>query len=300
LVDLILIEFHPQNSVNAVVKCEQQGRTSVTYQVIFNGAPSIIIQFRPSSRPLLNVAGDITLSRLGSILPACRPLKKFDELDMLVYEMNVLPGRPFSLASGAPGFENLLPSIATGLGNLLGKMLVLGSRTGDDSGSRLVIENHLRLAIESTDPRVSIHRGIYVQYLDDLLSGVLDELPLAVSNGDLSQTNVMVLYGMITGLADWEHIERMPIGYELVNIYWLMGTVTKDGYILRDNSSAIEHAFWTSFGAAIPFSVRRQQPALQAAMRISGAIRHCYLGWHTSWQVSLPLMANYTIPSDIW
>jgi hypothetical protein len=47
------------------------------------------------------------------------------------------------------------------------------------------------------------------------LEGVSD-LPLAISNGDINYTNLMIdpLSGKVTGLVDWEEIVEMPVGFE--------------------------------------------------------------------------------------
>ncbi|KIM81967.1 hypothetical protein PILCRDRAFT_820851 [Piloderma croceum F 1598] len=139
--------------------------------------------------------------------------------------------------------------------------------------------------------------------LDILRSGALNDLPLAITNDDISPTNIIVNNGILTGLVDWEYIEEWPLGWELKAIFWMVGKGMGEGedYALHDNTLQIEDAFWKEFGAQLPVPVRQQRLAIQSAMQIGAAASTCLYGkYRGAHFASLPSMLEYSIPPAFW
>jgi hypothetical protein len=259
------------------------------------------LQFRPTSRPLLSLLNDdfdAIRSRLGSLVPDIRLLKEVDG-SILVYELTRMPGSTFNEFIMNPNSIPLLPSVAAGLGRLLGMSCIPGSRAGDNKFWTDLVEQHLQAAVDSLDPLVIVNQSHYATLLADLRAGVLDDLPLAISNDDISPTNLMVSsQGRVTGLVDWEYVCRLPVGYETRAVFWLMGTGTDEGYVLHDNASLIAESFWTAFSASLPDDIPKQRVAIQFAMKIGAALSTSIAGTYNRGHfMSLQDMLAYEIPS---
>ena len=65
-----------KDQVYRVVKSDQQGYSSTTYFVTFADNSSIVLQFRPASRPLDAATILSARSRLGCLVPDARLLQK--------------------------------------------------------------------------------------------------------------------------------------------------------------------------------------------------------------------------------
>jgi len=283
--------------VTDIVASDQQGYASTTYFVTFSDSSPIVLQFRPKCRLLLEDNFRIARSRLRSLVPDVRFLKEI-EGSILVYELTRVPGCSFNQFLKTPDFIPLLPSVAAGVGRLLGMSYVPGSRAGDDKAWSGLFEHHLQAAVDSVDPLVAANRIHYATLLSDLRAGALDDLPLSISNDDISPTNLIVsLQGTVTGLVDWEDVCEWPIGYENKAIFWLMGTGWEEGYTRYDNANLIAECFWTAFGSCLPDNVRIQSAAMQSAMKIGAALSTSMGGTYNAGHLaSLQYMLAYKIP----
>jgi hypothetical protein len=121
-----------KDQVYQVVRSDQQGYSSTTYFVTFADNSSVIIQFRPASRPLDPATVSSARARLGSLVPEIHLVKIIQNDSVLVYQMTRLPGEPFNRLAKTPEFIHLLPSIAASVGHLLGKCCIPGSRTAEN------------------------------------------------------------------------------------------------------------------------------------------------------------------------
>jgi hypothetical protein len=83
-----------------------------------------------------------------------------------------------------------------------------------------MVQEKMQAAADSDDPLLVVNQTHYRKMLDILRSGALNDLPLAITNGDISPTNIIVNNnGILTGLVDWEHIEEWPLGWELRAVF---------------------------------------------------------------------------------
>ncbi|KAF9512530.1 hypothetical protein BS47DRAFT_1394127 [Hydnum rufescens UP504] len=262
-----------KDQVYQVVRSDQQGYSSTTYFVTFADNSSVVIQFRAASRPLDPATVSSARARLGSLVPEIHLVKKIQNDSVLVYKMTRL--EPFNKLAKTPEFIHLLPSIAANV--------------------------HIRAAVDSDDQLVAIHRAHYRQLLDVLLSGTLDDLPLAISNDDVSPTNIIVNRGVSAGLVDWEYISHWPLGWDTPAIFWLMGDGRDDHYVLHDTAVQIAEAFWKAFGAQLPSAIRAQSTAIESAMRFGAALSASVGGRYNAGHLaSLPVMLDYHIPPAFW
>jgi hypothetical protein len=284
------------DQVYQAVKSRSQGFPSTTYFVTFADSSSIVIQFRPVSRPIDTKAVSSARSRLGCLVPEFQLLDIIENNSVLVYKMTRLPGDSFSMLMDTPEFIHLLPSIAENMGHLLGMCFIPCSRAGDDRTWFEVVQKHLLFAAESNDPLVVVNRSHYRRLLEVVRSGALDDLPVAISNDDVSPTNIIVDRHAV-GLVDWEYVVHYPLGYETRAVFWLMGRGLDEYYELYENAPQVEDAFWKGFGAQLPDTVRKQSVAIQSAMQVGAALSTCVFGKYTPGHfASLPFMLKYNIP----
>jgi Phosphotransferase enzyme family len=285
------------------IRSVQQGYSSTTYFVTFVDNSSIVVQFRPASRPLDAARISSVRLRLGCLVPEAQLLQKIQNDTIFVYQMTRIPGNSFSSFLRTPDFVHFLPSIAAGMGHLLGKCYIPGSRTIDNQAWFEMAQEQMQAAADSDDPLLVVNQTHYRKMLDILRSGALNDLPLAITNDDISPTNIIVNNGILTGLVDWEHIEERPLGWELRAVFWMMGKGMGGGenYALHNNSLQIQDAFWKEFGAQLHVTVRQQRSAIQSAMQISAAASTCLYGKYNGAHVaSLPSMLEYSIPPAFW
>jgi hypothetical protein len=124
----------------------------------------------------------------------------------------------------------------------------------------------------------------------------LDDLPVAISNDDVSPSNIIVDRDTV-GLVDWEYVAHYPLGYETRAVFWLMGRGFNESYGLYENAPRVEDTFWKIFGTQLPDAVRKQSAAIQSAMQVGAALSTCVFGKHTKGNfASLPFMLKYNIP----
>ena len=130
-------------------------------------------------------------------------------------------------------------------------------------------------------------------------TGALDDLPLSITNGDLSPTNLMVTeQGVVSSLVDWEMMRIWPVGFDLGAIHWIKGSGLGKGYSLHDNADEIENRFWVAFMSSVPRYVADNLVALQFAMKVGTVLNsvtqgECFL------PVNIPRLRaelDYTIP----
>ncbi|TDL16690.1 hypothetical protein BD410DRAFT_795087 [Rickenella mellea] len=292
----ILNEFYDREAID-VVPSVQQGYSSTTFLVSFADSTSVVLQFRPKNRPLVEENFLTARSRLGDLVPSMKFLKEVDG-SIHVYELTRIDGCSFSVFVKSPDYVAFLPSIAGGMGRMLGMCYVPGSRAGDENEWSDLVQHHLQAAIESVDPLVLPNRSLYTSLLSDLRSGILDELPLAITNEDISPTNLMVsARGVVTGLVDWEDVGKYPVGFEAKALFWLMGVGMDDGYVQHHNAGQAANCFWVAFFSQLPEGVRKQWKAVEFAMNIGAALAttingECNFGHFASLQD----MLSYRIP----
>jgi len=196
----------------------------------------------------------------------------------------------------APEFIHLLPSIIKNMGHLLGMCFIPCSRAGDDWMWFEGVQKHLLSAAESTDPLVIVNCSHYCRLLEVVHSGALDDLPVTISNDDVSPINIIVDSDVV-GLVDWEYVVHYPLGYETRVVFWLMGRGLDECYELHENAPQVEDAFWKGFVAQLPGTVHKQSATIQSVMQVGATLSTCVFGKYTPGHfASLPLMLKYNIP----
>ena len=113
-----------------------------------------------------------------------------------------------------------LPGALGGCFNLLGRCSVEKSHCGSDRNWVDDIIEQLKKAVETNDPLLLSYKVDLTTLLEDVQSGALDDLPLSITNGDMTPTNLMVTdKGVVAGLVDWEMIRIWPLGFDLGAIH---------------------------------------------------------------------------------
>ncbi|KAF8803186.1 hypothetical protein BYT27DRAFT_7305551 [Phlegmacium glaucopus] len=165
--------------------------------------------------------------------------------------------------------------------------------------SNVDVVGQLKKAAETSDPLLLSYKADFTALLGGVQAGALDDLPLSITNGDMTPTNLMVIdKGVVAGLVDWEMMRIWPLGFNLGAIHWIRGSGLGTGYSLHQNADEIENRFWEAFMASIPQYVAKQLPTLQFAMKVGTVLNsvfdgECYLPPNIS---RLRAELDYTIP----
>ena len=142
--------------------------------------------------------------QIGDLAPLARLLTKHED-SHLVYELTRIAGFSFCRLPKVPNFVRLLPTVAEGLGNLLGKCCMENSSCRNDKGRVTNVIEELEKAAQTENPLLLSFKADFTDILERVQSGALDDLPLSITNGNLSPTNLMVTeQGVVSGLVDWE------------------------------------------------------------------------------------------------
>ena len=73
----------------------------------------------------------------------------------------------------------------------------------NDKGRVTNVIEELEKAVQTENPLLLSFKADFI--LERVQSGALDDLPLSITNGNLSPTNLMVTeQGVVSGLVDWE------------------------------------------------------------------------------------------------
>lgn len=265
----ILHRFYDSPTVG-LVETSVQGYSSTTYIATFANGNSVVLQFRPSDRAIDVEFFKIARKQIGDFAPSTRLLTNHED-SLLVYELSRIPGISFGRLCNVPNFVQLLPTVAEGLGILLGKCCMENSscRT-DKKWVTSVIED---LKKSAQNPLLVSFKDDFTAMLERVQSGALDDLPLSISNGDMNPTNLMVTeQGVVSGLVDWEMMDIWPLGFDLGAIHWIMGSGFGEKYSLYENADEIEKRFWVAFMSSVPRYVADNLVGLQFAMKVGTVI----------------------------
>jgi hypothetical protein len=279
-----------------LVEATTQGYSSATYIATFSNGNSIILQFRPDNRLIDEECHKIARGQIGDLAPSARLLTKHEN-SILVYELSRIPGFPFCELHLVLDFVGLLLTVAEGFGRFLGKCYVEKSRCGTDGSWVVDVVGQLKKAAETSDPLLLSYKADFAVLLEGVQSGALDDLPLSITNRDMTSTNLMVTdKGVVTGLVDWEMMRIRPLGFDLGAIHWMKGSGLGAEYFLHQNADEIENRFWAAFMASIPQYAAKQLPTLQFKVStVLSAVSdgECYLPPNIS---RLHAELDYTIP----
>ncbi|EJT98192.1 hypothetical protein DACRYDRAFT_102053 [Dacryopinax primogenitus] len=306
----ILRTAYPEKTayLTSVSECAVQGYSSTTYFVTFTeeeGVSEMVLQLRRPEHYLNVSVLEAAREVLGELVPAARLLMEYDrgENKLLAYEMSRIPGMCLSEFTGRKEYVDCLPVTAHSLGSMLGKCCMPG-RVAPAEFTRAV-RNRLEKAVKSSDPLLASYIDDFRELLDT--KQVLDCLPMAIGNGDLQFSNILVdETGQVTGLVDWEdELHQAPLGFDLCFLQWLLGDfralLTGGKYTLYPNASEIEAGFWGGFFAHLPPAMRVTNTfigQLEQVMRFGAVFFHAIDG-----RCNLPscigllrLQLDYTIP----
>jgi hypothetical protein len=93
-----------------------------------------------------------------------------------------------------------MPLVAEGFGSLLGKCCLVSSSCKISRSWATIVIEQLQLAANTTDPLLLPFKADFADMLKGVQAGQLDDLPLSISNGDMSSTNLMVTeQGVVSG-----------------------------------------------------------------------------------------------------
>lgn len=240
-----------------------------------------LLQFRPRERALLDAATqNVVQNVLGRFAPSVKLLGECDigEKSYLVYEQSIIPGEAFSHIWGR---IEVLPRAAEDVGRLLAKCLIPSSSSGKDRWWYGKAMQVLEKACNTTDPLLMPYKSDFVEIRDAVAAGGLDELPLAVTNGDVSALNILATEdGEVCGLVDWESsfYDELPLGTELSCVRWIKSRDRGDRYEDYENTPEIEARFWKGFFLSIPGDVAANRMAFQHAMKLCVVLRDVHNG----------------------
>lgn len=262
----ILHRFY-DSPTTGLVETSVQGYSSTTYIATFANGNSVVLQFRPKDRAIDVEFFKIARMQIGDFAPSTRLLTEHED-SLLVYELSRIAGISFCRLRHAPNFVRLLPTVAEGMGILLGKCCMENSscRTDKRWAISSLIEDLKRIA---QDPLLLSFKDDFTAMLERVQSGALDDLPLSITNGDMSPTNLMVTeQGVVSGLVDWEMMRICPLGFDLGAIHWIKGSGLGEKYSLYENADEIENRFWVAFMSSVPRYVAENLVGLQFAMKV--------------------------------
>lgn len=229
--------------------------------------------------------------------------------EILLYKMSQIPGTDLSSYFRANYGTDHIPSIAGSLGTILANAIVpeatvdqmMARHGGEQMQGLSFLEKTLEVAYQAQKRQNSDLAPILESLLSRLHSSPeLQHLPLTISNGDISPTNILIQDNTISGIVDWEDITLMPLGFDTEAIFWLIGiiNVQKETPL---NTADIEQSFWSSFSSSLPSNLRTQHSAIELALHIAAALRACPGEHVNEWlAVSLPKMMEYRIPLQHW
>ncbi|KLO07231.1 hypothetical protein SCHPADRAFT_657290 [Schizopora paradoxa] len=240
---------------------------------------SFVLQFRTRDRALVEPSVYETVKEsLGDLAPSTKLLGEHEHngVTYLVYEQSRLPGQTISRLFRK---TDVLPTAAEGVGRLLAKCIIPGTRCGTDRARWFdEVMSKLTLACDSTNPLVEPYKPDFVEVRDAVMAGGLDNLPLAVSNGDFNAINILATAnGEVGGVVDWEAsaFQERPLGTWLSVVMWIKCLPRLDRYDEYENTAEIEKRFWKGFFSSVPQEVAEQRDALSLAMKVGVILYNC-------------------------
>lgn len=126
----VLHRFY-DSPTTGLVETSMQGYSSATYIATFANRKSVVLQFRPSDRAIDEECFKTAHMQIGDLAPLARLLTKHED-SLLVYELSRIAGFSFCELPKVPNFVRLLPTVAEGFGNLLGKCCMENSSCRTD------------------------------------------------------------------------------------------------------------------------------------------------------------------------
>lgn len=296
---VILERFYETPAVG-IVEASSQGYASRTYIVTFLDDSNIVLQFRLKDRPLIEDYISQARKQLGELVPTARLLTTHESLadskPLFVYELSHIPGIPLGRFGNLSSNIAFMPTVGESVGRLLASCCLTDSTVKDDPSVIALVMEQLRNCAQVEDPLFLPHVPTFNSLLEEVTRGGLDDLPFAMTNNDINNTNILIgANGSVTGLVDWEDLSVRPLGHYLYAMHMVCGAGFGDHYTLRENHAEIEHHFWTGFMSIVPDRVRQpsMRPALQLAMRVGVAIMWTGSAMHAS-RIGAELA--YTIP----
>jgi hypothetical protein len=186
----ILHRFYDSPTIG-LVETSIQGYSSTTYIATFSNGNSVVLQFHPGNRAIDKECHTTARMQIGDLAPLARLLTKHED-SVLVYELSRIAGVAFCELPKVPNFLQLLPTVAEGFGSLLGKCCIENSSCKTDKRWVTSVVEDLKKAAETRDPLLLSFKTDFTTILDGVRSGALDDLPLSITNGDMTPTNLMV------------------------------------------------------------------------------------------------------------
>ncbi|QIW96280.1 hypothetical protein AMS68_001798 [Peltaster fructicola] len=113
-------------------------------------------------------------------------------------------------------------------------------RIGRSLRSRL-----LKLSVDLPDSGL---RRLARQAILAVDNGMLEQLPLVLTHGDLLPSNLVVdeTTGELTGVIDWAEAEYLPFGLALYGLDHLLGVMSTSGqFVYYTQSELLRQLFWT-------------------------------------------------------
>ncbi|KAE9964845.1 hypothetical protein EG328_010151 [Venturia inaequalis] len=227
-----------------------QGSTS--YTVIAGPSGNKILQFREQSALLdmnmLALVKDIH----GDVVPSCSKLGRIGEpqsSQLVIYEMNRLPGENFIIARPSLSCSQLLSTV-----NNLARFFVQSWQIGAPRASSLVdksaIEAECYARFKYLGDTIPERFQQAVTEAQAALPMLLDgRFPLVPTHGDLNEMNILVdpASGDITGIVDWSDASIQPFGFTLYALENVLGSMGSGGWKWFDNANGLRNSFWTAF-----------------------------------------------------
>lgn len=273
-----------------------------TYIAKVKDKEPFLIQFRLRERALLDAETQLVVHRaLGSYVPSMKLLGEcdVDAKPYLVYEQSIISGEAFA---NIWGDYEILPRAAEGIAKLLAKCLIHDTSAGKNRcwyGKAMEV---LEQACNTTDSLLTPYMRDFVEIRDAVAKGGLDELPLGVTNGDVSALNILATKdGEVCGMVDWElhFFGEWPLGTELSAVHWIKSRDRGDRYEDFDITPEVEARFWKAFFLSVPGDVIANRKAPQLAMKVGVILKHVHKGV-SSFPMGAPKLRtelDYVIPS---
>ncbi|KZP01392.1 hypothetical protein CALVIDRAFT_594120 [Calocera viscosa TUFC12733] len=291
----------------SIVEHSRQGGGSKTYIITFADGTKKVLQLRSANRTI--PIEDVRRARhlLGELVPEVDFCGTFGEdggLHGVAYSMACLPGMDLARFMQQPAYdsETMLPIIAAGVGALLGKCST-GVQPKKAGASCIALEEQISaIRANMRGPKFNSYRVEMLKLLGKLSS--LDELPLAITNGDVHFANLMIDdNGRISGLVDWEFVQDVPMGNDLDFIHRLRGYWDHDShqYVERSNCGVIEAEFWGAVFSNMRFPVDEEVlQNLETCMRIKACSVYGMAGCEEIFPMEmLQMELDYKIPRSL-
>ncbi|KLO13590.1 hypothetical protein SCHPADRAFT_928433 [Schizopora paradoxa] len=171
--------------------------SSPTYIAKVRGREPFIFQLRLADRLLIDM--DNIQEFLGDLTPKTRVLAEdvyIGRRTFSIYEQSIIPGEPFSTLWSNREYSKL-PRASEGIAKFFAKCLIPGILA---SSTPLLHDRNwykeamtvLDQACSTKDPLLTPYVGDFEDIRRAVQGGILDELPMSISNGNISAQNILV------------------------------------------------------------------------------------------------------------